>query len=93
MDNEHLLIKIKQLEDELRNTKEQLSKYTMKNKNYYEKNKEEFKQRVKEYKQKTNYTANITEEKKKEYNKTAYLNRKEKMKNKMDNKYLEKLNN
>ena len=84
MDNEHLLNKIKQLEDELCNTKEQLSKYTMKNKNYYEKNKEEFKQRVKEYKQKTNYTANIPEEKKKEYNRTAYLNRKEKMKNKMD---------
>ena len=81
MDKEELLNKVKQLENELHDTKEQLAKYTMKNKNYYEKNKKEFKQRVKEYKQKTNYTANIPEEKKKEYNRTAYLNRKEKMKN------------
>jgi len=36
MDNEEFLNKIKQLEDELLKTKEQLSKYTMKNKNYYE---------------------------------------------------------
>ncbi len=39
MDNEEFLNKIKQLEDELLKTKEQLSKYTMKNKNYYEKTK------------------------------------------------------
>jgi hypothetical protein len=84
MDNEEFLNKIKQLEDELLKTKEQLSKYTMKNKNYYEKNKDEFKQRVKEYKQKTNYTANIPQEKKKAYNRTAYLNRKEKMEKTMD---------
>ena len=39
---------------------------------------------VKEYKQKTNYTANIPQEKKKAYNRTAYLNRKEKMEKTMD---------
>jgi hypothetical protein len=81
MDNDELINKITQLEDELNKTKEQLNKYIMKNKNYYEKNKEEFKERVKEYKQKTNYTANIPAEKKKEYNRTAYLNRKERMQN------------
>ena len=52
----------------------------MKNKKYYENNKEEHKQRVKEYKEKTNYSANLSSEKKKEYARRAYLNKKEKLK-------------
>jgi hypothetical protein len=80
-ETETLKLEIIKLQDELNNTKEQLNKYLMKNKIYYENNKDEFKQKVKEYKQKTNYTANIPVEKKKEYNRTAYLNRKEKLKN------------
>jgi hypothetical protein len=43
-------------------------------------NKEEHKQRVKEYKEKTNYSANLSSEKKKEYARRAYLNKKEKLK-------------
>ena len=71
---------LQKLKDELTLTKERLATYTQKNKKYYEKNKEEHKQRVKEYKEKINYSANISIEKKKEYARTAYLNKKEKMK-------------
>jgi len=76
---------IKELEDEvlslktqLQSTQEQLNKYLSHNKKYYENNKEAHKKRVKEYVQKTNYTP--TPEKKKEYARTAYLNKKEKLK-------------
>ena len=71
----------KKLQDELMTTKEHLNIYTMKNKIYYENNKEEQKQRVKDYKEKTNYSANLPSERKKEYARTAYLNKKEKLKN------------
>ena len=90
MNNEELLNKLKiteeenkKLHDELIKTKEHLKKYTapIKNKIYYENNKDEHKQRVKEYKEKTNYAANLSSEKKKEYARTAYLNKKEKLKN------------
>ena len=90
MNNEELLNKLqiteeenKKLHDELIKTKEHLKKYTapIKNKIYYENNKDEHKQRVKEYKEKTNYSANLSIEKKKEYARTAYLNKKEKLKN------------
>ena len=76
---EDLLIKIKLLEidnDNLRNelniTKEHLKKYTSPNRNkkYYEKNKELL---LNKMKQKT-----IPNDKRKEYNKTSYLKRKEK---------------
>ena len=60
---------------------EQLNKYLMKNKVYYENNKEEHKQRVKEYREKTNYNHKPSPEQKKEYNKQAYLRRKNKLKN------------
>ncbi len=70
----------KKLQDELIQTKEHLNIYTMKNKKYYEMNKEEHKQRVKEYKEKTNYSANLSSEKKQEYARRAYLNKKEKLK-------------
>jgi hypothetical protein len=89
MSTEELLSKIKQLEEknailekELTETKEHLKKYTapLRNKMYYEQNKEQHKQRVKEYNEKTNYHSTISAEKKKEYARTAYLNKKEKLK-------------
>jgi hypothetical protein len=71
----------KKLEDELAETKEHLKKYTAptRSKVFYEKHKEDVKQKVKEYREKTNYVANISPEKKKEYNRIAYLNKKNKM--------------
>ena len=78
--------RIKELENENALLKEQLNKYLMKNKIYYENNKEEHKQKVKEYREKTNYYANISSEKKKEYARKAYLNKKMKLKKeKMEN--------
>jgi len=71
---------IKQLQDENAMLKEQLNKYLLKNKKYYENNKEEHKKRVKDYREKTNYTNNITKEKKQQYARQAYLNKKEKLK-------------
>jgi hypothetical protein len=66
------------LEDELQATKEHLKKYTApaSRKVYYENNKEAIKERVKNYKP--------TPEQKKEYNKQAYLRRKEKLQKKVD---------
>ena len=90
MNVDEIIIKNKLLEEELKKTKdelikttEHLKKYTspIKNKIYYENNKEEHKQRVKEYKEKTNYSANLSTEKKKEYARQAYLNKKNKLKN------------
>ena len=82
--------KIRDLEDEvlslktqLQTTQEQLNKYLSHNKKYYENNKELHKQRVKEYIQKTNYTP--SPEKKKEYARTAYLNKKAKLKAEQEN--------
>ena len=69
--------RIKELENVNSLLKEQLNKYLMKNKVYYENNKEEHKQRVKEYREKTNYNHKPSPEQKKEYNKQAYLKRKE----------------
>ena len=89
MNNEELLNKLqiteeenKKLQDELIKTKEHLKKYTapVSRKVHYENNKDEHKQRVKEYKEKTNYSANLSTEKKKEYARRAYLNKKEKIK-------------
>jgi hypothetical protein len=87
MNIDELITKNKLLEEELQKTKEELFKtkeqlniYTMKNKIYYENNKEAQKQRVKDYKEKTNYAANLSIEKKKEYARTAYLNKKNKLK-------------
>ena len=89
MTTEELLGKIKQLEEknailekELTDTKEHLKKYTApsRNKIYYEQNKEQHKKRVKEYNEKTNYNSSISSEKKKEYARRAYLNKKEKLK-------------
>jgi hypothetical protein len=88
MNKEELIAEIKMLKEEndklvneLNQTKEHLKKYTAptRNKNYYEENKEKHKQAVKEYKQKVNYDSKLSIEKKKEYARTAYLNKKAKM--------------
>ena len=96
MDNEDLINKLKiyehvklleeenkKLQDELIQTKEHLKKYTapIKNKIYYENNKEAHIQRVKEYKEKTKYSYVPSQEQKKEWARTAYLNKKAKLKN------------
>ena len=84
-------IKIKELEDELEKTKkelnetkEHLKKYTApeRSKTFYENHKIDILQKNKDYKEKTNYYANLSSEKKKEYARRAYLNKKEKIKNK-----------
>ena len=82
MDNNELQEKIKLLEQELNETKERLKKYTAPSnmKKYYENHKDEIKNKVKEYKNKTNYYENLSLEKKKEYAKQAYKNKKEKLK-------------
>ena len=76
--------KIIVLENELKETKEHLKKYTAptRSKTYYENHKQEIISKVKDYKEKTNYYYVVTPDKKKEYNKTAYLKRKEKDKDK-----------
>ena len=80
--------KIKELEEELEKTKqensilkEKLKNYTAppRSKIYYENHKDEIINKNKEYKKKTNYVYEVSPEKKKEYAKTAYLNKKEKL--------------
>ena len=73
---------LKKTKDELNETKEHLKKYTAptRSKTYYENHKEEIIKKVKEYKQNTNYTYVASPEQKKAWARTAYLNRKEKMK-------------
>lgn len=84
-ENKLLKEEIEKLKNELEETKAHLKKYTapIGNRIYYEKHKEEIKQRVKEYKEKTGYKSTYipSPEKKKEYNRQAYLKRKEKLKN------------
>lgn len=61
--------------------KEHLKKYTApeRNKRYYQNHKEEVKKNVLEHRKKTGYLSSITPEKRKEYNKTAYEKRKQKL--------------
>ena len=89
MNNEELLNKLqiteeenKKLQDELTKTKEHLKKYTapVSRKVYYENNKDTHIQRVKEYKEKTNYVYVPSPEQKKKWARTAYLNKKAKLK-------------
>jgi hypothetical protein len=89
MNVDELINKLKITEDELQNTKEELiktkehlKKYTspVKNKIYYENNKDAHIQRVKEYKEKTQYVYVPSPEQKKEWARTAYLNKKAKLK-------------
>ena len=77
---------IKKLEEEVETLKNKLKSYTApsRSKTYYEKNKEQIKQKVREYKEKTNYVYEVPPEKKKEYARTAYLNKKEKIKKEKD---------
>jgi outer membrane lipoprotein-sorting protein len=82
MDNHNeLLNKLKKLEEENEALKNKLKSYTApsRSKTYYENHKEDIKQKVKEYKEKTNYVYEVSPEKKKEYARTAYLNKKEKL--------------
>ena len=88
MNNEELVKEIEILKKEnesLKNilieTQEHLKKYTSPSnmKKYYENHKEEIKEKVKEYREKTNYYSSIPPNKKKEYAKKAYLNKKLKM--------------
>jgi hypothetical protein len=81
MDEEFYINKIKELEKENNELKERLKNYTApkRSKKYYENHKDVILAKVKEYKAKTNYDANLSKDKKKEYNKNAYQKRKEKM--------------
>jgi len=67
---------------ELNNLKTQINESKQKTKQYYENNKEKIIERVKEYNKNNNYKSVVTSEKKKEYNKIAYLKKKEKEKQK-----------
>ena len=100
MNIDEIITKNKLLEEELHQTKEELSqtkehlkKYTApsRSKNYYNNHKEDVLQKNKEYKQKTNYTYKVSPEKKKEYARTAYLNKKDKNKLKKVNENIEEI--
>jgi hypothetical protein len=87
--------RIKELEEELQTTKqelqatkEHLKKYTASSysKEYYEKNKDTIKERNANYKKNTNYKYEPTPEKKKEYARRAYLKKKEKLQNEIEEK-------
>ena len=89
MDNHsELLNKLKKLEEENEALKNKLKSYTApsRSKTYYENHKEDIKQKVKEYKEKTNYVYEVSPEKKKEYARRAYLNKKEKLKKEKEEK-------
>jgi hypothetical protein len=81
MNVNELLTKNKQLEEEVNMLKEKLKTYTAptRRKTYYENHKEELIQKNKEYREKNNYTYEVSPEKKKEYARRAYLNKKEKL--------------
>ena len=83
--NENTLLKnkVSDLEKEIIELKEHLKKYTAptRYKKYYENHKEEILQRNKEYVEKTNYKTVVSSEKKKEYNKRAYLKKINNLKN------------
>ena len=76
-----LLEKIQQLELKNKELEEKLKTYTApsRRKTYYENHKEELIQKNKEYKEKTNYVYEVSPEKKKEYARRAYLNKKNKL--------------
>ena len=85
-----LKTELEKTKNELIETKEHLKKYTAPSnmKKYYEKHKEEIKEKVKKYKE--NYTYTPTEEQKKKWARTAYLNKKAKLeKEKLEKELLE----
>jgi hypothetical protein len=75
-ENNQLKEKLFQMEKELNDIQNQLNVSKLKSKQYYENNKEKIIERVKEYNKNNNYKSNTTSEKKKEYNKIAYLKKK-----------------
>jgi len=77
IENIELKNKIKLLEDELNEVKNKLNTYQSTSKKYYENNKKKIIERVKEYKENYKYTP--TEEQKKQWARTAYLNKKAKL--------------
>lgn len=92
MNEQDFLIKslqeeIESLKNELTITKEHLKKYTApsRSKTYYENHKEEVKQKVRDYQERTQYKPTTTPEKRKEYNRKAYLKRKEKINHTTEN--------
>ena len=93
MNIEELINKNKLLEDDKKTLKEKLKNYTApsRSKTYYENHKEDIKQKVKEYKEKTNYVYEVTPEKKKEYARRAYLNKKEKLKKEKEKSIVENI--
>ena len=78
--DENILLKnkINKLEKEIIELKEHLKKYTAptRYKKYYENHKEELLQKNREYREKNNYQYIISSDRKKEYNKKAYLKKK-----------------
>jgi hypothetical protein len=76
-ENNELKNKIKLLENELNEVKNKLNTYQSNSKKYYKNNKEKIIERVKEYKENYKYTP--TEEQKKQWARTAYLNKKAKL--------------
>ena len=83
-ENTDLKEKVFLLENELNEVKQKLNTYQSNSKKYYENNKEDIIEKVKIYKKNYKYTP--TEEQKKKWAKTAYLNKKAKLeKEKQDN--------
>jgi uncharacterized protein YkuJ len=77
-ENKQLKERLFEIETELHNMKTQIDASKIKTKQYYENNKEKIIERVKEYNKNNHYKPIVTSEKKKEYNKIAYLKKKEK---------------
>ncbi len=76
-ENTNLKNKISMLESELNDIKHKLNTYQNNSKKYYENNKEEIIEKVKKYKEEHKYTP--TQEQKKKWARTAYLNKKAKL--------------
>jgi hypothetical protein len=76
-ENNNLIEKVLFLENELNDVKQKLNTYQSNSKKYYENNKEEIIEKVKNYKKHYKYTP--TEEQKKKWARTAYLNKKAKL--------------
>ena len=76
-ENNALREKILLLENELNNVKEKLNIHQLNAKKYYENNREAIIEKVKNYKKNYKYTP--TEEQKKKWARTAYLNKKAKL--------------
>jgi len=88
-ENNELKNKIKLLENELDEVKHKLNTYQVNSKKYYKNNKEKIIERAKEYKETHSYTP--TAEQKKQWARTAYLNKKAKLeKAKLEKSELEK---